>query len=291
MDGYKICETKLCRDMFPGNMHACLRDTGRLAGGYFASGELDEGELDQLKRLAVTLAISPAEAERKWIEAVAYGRKDPIKVGSEQPPKWSFSPTTAIPKSFSPPEKSTANTDKSGIDDEDDLPEIVPWEVGKERPKPKPDRRTVTERTDELLEQLRPAFSALLKQYPEARLWPFASAMMNVIQHGQTAAHDDTPYVKRVESVQWSIYNAGAKAAVYLRNIMEKQRPSCRSSGQGRRRDDPPRHGSFQARPDPPPPFMDRQKRDSRDNCGRASAPRRSSITRLVPAFFFVGIL
>ena len=35
---YGMVEAKLHDGMYDGNMHACLRDVGRIAGGCFAAG-------------------------------------------------------------------------------------------------------------------------------------------------------------------------------------------------------------------------------------------------------------
>ena len=70
---------RLDKEMFEGNMHGCLRDVGRLAGGYFAAGSLTAGDLDQLAAAAERLAINQVEAAEKWIEAVTFGRGEPVQ--------------------------------------------------------------------------------------------------------------------------------------------------------------------------------------------------------------------
>jgi len=65
--------------MVQGNMHACLRDTGRLAGGYAATGALRADDLQALGEVASSLAINAREAETKWLEAVTYGRGEPVQ--------------------------------------------------------------------------------------------------------------------------------------------------------------------------------------------------------------------
>lgn len=75
----EICERKLRDGMHEGNMHACIRDIGRLAGGYFAAGELVLSELGQLEALAISLAVNDKEAHRKWADATQYGQQEPVR--------------------------------------------------------------------------------------------------------------------------------------------------------------------------------------------------------------------
>jgi len=69
---------RLNAEMHEGNMHGCLRDVGRLAGGYAAAGSLSADGLDQLAATAERLAINKVEAAEKWAEAVKYGRGEPV---------------------------------------------------------------------------------------------------------------------------------------------------------------------------------------------------------------------
>lgn len=69
---------RLNAEMYEGNMHGCLRDVGRLAGGYLATGSLSADGLNQLGTAAERLAINKAEAAQKWAEAVTYGRGEPV---------------------------------------------------------------------------------------------------------------------------------------------------------------------------------------------------------------------
>lgn len=69
---------RLRKEMSEGQMHATLRDVGRLAGGLLAAGNLTAGAVHQVGELAAELAINKAEAAVKWEEAVEYGRKDPV---------------------------------------------------------------------------------------------------------------------------------------------------------------------------------------------------------------------
>ena len=75
---YGMVEAKLHEGMYDGNMHACLRDVGRIAGGCFAAGRLTQDELDSLKDLAVSLCRNKSQGERKWNEAVAFGQRQPL---------------------------------------------------------------------------------------------------------------------------------------------------------------------------------------------------------------------
>lgn len=76
---YGMVEAKLREGMHDGNMHACLRDVGRIAGGCHAAGRLTDGELESLKSLATSLSRNKAQGARKWDEAVAFGRNQPLE--------------------------------------------------------------------------------------------------------------------------------------------------------------------------------------------------------------------
>lgn len=75
---YRMVEAKLREGMWDGNMHACLRDVGRIAGGCLASGRLTPDEMEALKALAVSLSRNKAQGERKWDEAVDFGMRQPL---------------------------------------------------------------------------------------------------------------------------------------------------------------------------------------------------------------------
>lgn len=75
---YKMIETKLRDNMYQGNMHAALRDIGRIAGGLVASGRLSQDEADSLGRFAESMAINKAESRRKWASAVEFGKRQPL---------------------------------------------------------------------------------------------------------------------------------------------------------------------------------------------------------------------
>ncbi len=78
MTPYEIVEKKLNANMVAGQMHVCLRNIGRLAGGYKAAGKLSAGELAALEQHAVALAKNKREAAHKWREAVEYGQRQPV---------------------------------------------------------------------------------------------------------------------------------------------------------------------------------------------------------------------
>lgn len=77
MESYHIIEEKLRQGMHQGNMHACLRDVGRLAGGCIASNRITATELASLESLAVSLSINKSQGLREWQEGVSFGRKQP----------------------------------------------------------------------------------------------------------------------------------------------------------------------------------------------------------------------
>ena len=79
MTPHDLIETKLRAEMVKGQMHATLRDVGRLAGGYAATGALSAWELHQLGELAESLSLNPREGRAKWDEAILYGRGQPVQ--------------------------------------------------------------------------------------------------------------------------------------------------------------------------------------------------------------------
>ena len=70
---------RLQNEMIEGQMHGCLRDVGRLAGGYFSAGNLSDSDMDVLGASVVSLAINKTEAVQKWAEAVKFGRNEPVQ--------------------------------------------------------------------------------------------------------------------------------------------------------------------------------------------------------------------
>lgn len=78
MKPFDYLSNRLSAEMHEGNMHAALRDIGRLAGGLFAAGDLTEPDIYALKEYAESLAINRGEAEAKWVVAVAFGRAEPV---------------------------------------------------------------------------------------------------------------------------------------------------------------------------------------------------------------------
>lgn len=79
MTPYEIVDRKLREGMVEGQMHGCLRDIGRLAGGYAAAGSLSTRDLDELQRLAVSLSKTKTKGERTWREGVEFGRSQPVE--------------------------------------------------------------------------------------------------------------------------------------------------------------------------------------------------------------------
>ena len=61
---YGMVEAKLHEGMYDGNMHACLRDVGRIAGGCFAAGRLTQDELEWAK---VCRDKQKAKHEYDWL--------------------------------------------------------------------------------------------------------------------------------------------------------------------------------------------------------------------------------
>ena len=78
MTCYESVEKNLADGMVQGQMHKCLRDIGRRAGGYLATGALTSDECDRLGQVAVSLSINKAEARRKWAEAISFGQRSPL---------------------------------------------------------------------------------------------------------------------------------------------------------------------------------------------------------------------
>lgn len=70
---------RLQSEMLEGQMHGCLRDVGRLAGGYLAAGNLSHADMDALAAAAERLAINKTEAAEKWTQAVLFGRNEPVQ--------------------------------------------------------------------------------------------------------------------------------------------------------------------------------------------------------------------
>ena len=78
MTCYESIEKNLRDGMVQGQMHKCLRDIGRRAGGYLATGALTSDGCDRLGQVAVSLSINKAEARRKWAEAISFGQRSPL---------------------------------------------------------------------------------------------------------------------------------------------------------------------------------------------------------------------
>ena len=78
MTPIEYIESKLRDGMTEGNMHGCLRDVGRHAGGLAASGALSASDLFHLETLAGSLSINPKEGVEKWTAAIVHGRAKPV---------------------------------------------------------------------------------------------------------------------------------------------------------------------------------------------------------------------
>lgn len=95
MNSFAIIEEKLRQGMHQGNMHACLRDTGRLAGGCIASNRITATELANLEALAVSLSINKAQGLREWQEGVKFGQQQPayeveFNPGNDEALSWDY---------------------------------------------------------------------------------------------------------------------------------------------------------------------------------------------------------
>ena len=78
MTCFESVEKNLRDGMAQGQMHKCLRDIGRRAGGYLSTSSLTSDECDRLGEIAVSLSINKAEARRKWAEAISFGQRSPL---------------------------------------------------------------------------------------------------------------------------------------------------------------------------------------------------------------------
>lgn len=78
MTAYDVIKHKLETEMHEGNMHGCLRDVSRLAGGYASTGALSAMDLFSLEDLAVSLSINKNEGRDKWTKGVVFGRGQPV---------------------------------------------------------------------------------------------------------------------------------------------------------------------------------------------------------------------
>jgi len=76
---FGMVEQKLRDGMYEGNMHACLRNVGRIAGGCLAAGRLTQAEIDALGDIAVSLSLNKAEGRRKWEQSVQFGSRQPLE--------------------------------------------------------------------------------------------------------------------------------------------------------------------------------------------------------------------
>lgn len=79
MNAHDFLMNRLQTGMIKGQMHVCLRDVGRLAGGYASSNSLTMRELLELEDYAVNLSVNDKEGRDKWLEGVAFGRRQPVE--------------------------------------------------------------------------------------------------------------------------------------------------------------------------------------------------------------------
>ena len=77
---FQRVESMLAEGMYQGNMHKCLRDAGRLAGGFAAAGLLSTAELDAMGNDAARRAIDPKKALMTWGDAVTFGKGQPLDI-------------------------------------------------------------------------------------------------------------------------------------------------------------------------------------------------------------------
>ena len=73
--------------MYEGNMHKCLRDAGRLAGGFKASGLLSGSDVDQLGDTAASMAMNQAQARQTWAQSVQFGGGQPLSIEKRESPQ------------------------------------------------------------------------------------------------------------------------------------------------------------------------------------------------------------
>ena len=69
---------QLQKGMVQGEMHGCLRDNGRLAGGMITGGAIDSSDAIELEQIAVSLSINQELGLKTWREAFKFGTTQPI---------------------------------------------------------------------------------------------------------------------------------------------------------------------------------------------------------------------
>jgi regulatory protein RepA len=85
---YDTVSKMLHEGMHEGEMHTCLRDAGRLAGGYYASRALSPADMSALEALAISLSKTKSIGLEKWREAVQFGSREPIDQSDNQAFDW-----------------------------------------------------------------------------------------------------------------------------------------------------------------------------------------------------------
>jgi hypothetical protein len=90
----ELIEQQIRDGMTEGNMHVCIRDTGRLIGGYLAGGIFDMSDLAYFNQKISAAANNPEQAEKQFKQAVEYGRQEPIieQDQNDTPIPWDYKP-------------------------------------------------------------------------------------------------------------------------------------------------------------------------------------------------------
>lgn len=96
MTCFQSVEQNLREGMVQGQMHKCLRDIGRRAGGYLITKALTQSDCDRLGEIAVSLSINKAEARRKWTGAITFGQKSPLYWEESSTAAYGTTPSAAL---------------------------------------------------------------------------------------------------------------------------------------------------------------------------------------------------
>jgi len=70
---------QLQKGMIQGEMHSCLRDNGRLAGGFLTGGAIDHNDARELESIAVSLSSNKELGLKTWRDGFKYGVGQPLK--------------------------------------------------------------------------------------------------------------------------------------------------------------------------------------------------------------------
>ncbi len=133
---FETVERMLREGMVEGQMHTCLRDAGRLAGGMAAASKLTAQDLAALLTIAVQLSKNKREGAFKWLAAVEHGRGEPVADDRAPTPDGGFGWDDPIyigneRKSVQPkPIQAEPIIDERWIE-ADEIPEPAPdWQTG-----------------------------------------------------------------------------------------------------------------------------------------------------------------